>query len=129
MEWDTLLSTQRMRDVYKRQELSLMRAVLPFITQAIVLQKQQKQQEYLSYHCLLYTSRAAFKRRWNPDRSACRRHGQLFYPSGRLGYGAYVGRCRDRNTGGYRGRTGFRAETCEKGGLYFSGGSGKIFGI
>ena len=31
-------------------ELSLMRAVLPFITQAIVLQKQQKQQEYLSYH-------------------------------------------------------------------------------
>ena len=31
-------------------DLSLMRAVLPFITQAIVLQKQQKQQEYLSYH-------------------------------------------------------------------------------
>ena len=31
-------------------ELSLMYAVLPFIRQAIVLQKQQKQQEYLSYH-------------------------------------------------------------------------------
>lgn len=31
-------------------DLSLMRAVLPYITQAIVLQKQQKQQEYLSYH-------------------------------------------------------------------------------
>lgn len=31
-------------------ELSLMRAVLPFISQAIILQKTQKQQEYLSYH-------------------------------------------------------------------------------
>lgn len=31
-------------------DLSLMRAVMPYITQAIVLQKQQKQQEYLSYH-------------------------------------------------------------------------------
>lgn len=31
-------------------ELSLMRAVLPFISQAIILQKKQKQQEYLSYH-------------------------------------------------------------------------------
>lgn len=31
-------------------DLSLMRAVLPYITQAIILQKQQKQQEYLSYH-------------------------------------------------------------------------------
>lgn len=31
-------------------DLSLMRAVIPYITQAIVLQKQQKQQEYLSYH-------------------------------------------------------------------------------
>lgn len=31
-------------------DLSLMRAVLPYISQAIVLQKMQKQQEYLSYH-------------------------------------------------------------------------------
>ena len=31
-------------------DLSLMRAVLPYISQAIVLQKQQRQQEYLSYH-------------------------------------------------------------------------------
>ena len=31
-------------------DLSLMRAVIPYISQAIVLQKMQKQQEYLSYH-------------------------------------------------------------------------------
>lgn len=31
-------------------DLSLMRAVLPYISQAIILQKMQKQQEYLSYH-------------------------------------------------------------------------------
>lgn len=31
-------------------DLSLLRAVLPYISQAIVLQKMQKQQEYLSYH-------------------------------------------------------------------------------
>lgn len=31
-------------------DLSLMRAVIPYITQTIVLQKVQKQQEYLSYH-------------------------------------------------------------------------------
>lgn len=31
-------------------DLSVMRAVLPYISQAIVLQKVQKQQEYLSYH-------------------------------------------------------------------------------
>ncbi len=31
-------------------DLSLMRAVIPYISQAIVLQKIQKQQEYLSYH-------------------------------------------------------------------------------
>lgn len=31
-------------------ELSLLRAVIPYISQAIILQKQQKQQEYLSYH-------------------------------------------------------------------------------
>lgn len=31
-------------------ELSLMRAVLPYISQAIILHKTQKQQEYLSYH-------------------------------------------------------------------------------
>lgn len=30
--------------------LSLMRALLPHISQAIIMQKQQKQQEYLSYH-------------------------------------------------------------------------------
>ncbi len=30
--------------------LDLMRAVLPYIPQAIALQKMQKQQEYLSYH-------------------------------------------------------------------------------
>ena len=31
-------------------DISLMRAVLPYIPQAITLQKMQKQQEYLSYH-------------------------------------------------------------------------------
>ncbi len=31
-------------------DLSLMRAVIPYISQAIVMQKMQKQQEYLSYH-------------------------------------------------------------------------------
>lgn len=31
-------------------EIALMRAVLPYIPQAIALQKMQKQQEYLSYH-------------------------------------------------------------------------------
>lgn len=31
-------------------DLALMRAVLPYISQAIILQKVQKQQEYLSYH-------------------------------------------------------------------------------
>ncbi len=31
-------------------ELSLMRAVLPYISQTIILHKTQKQQEYLSYH-------------------------------------------------------------------------------
>ena len=31
-------------------DLSLMRAVIPYISQAIVLQKMQKQQEYISYH-------------------------------------------------------------------------------
>ena len=31
-------------------DLYLMRALIPYITQAIVLQKMQKQQEYLSYH-------------------------------------------------------------------------------
>ncbi len=31
-------------------DLSLMRAVLPYTSQAIILQKMQKQQEYLSYH-------------------------------------------------------------------------------
>ena len=31
-------------------DLSLMRAVIPYISQAIILQKMQKQQEYLSYH-------------------------------------------------------------------------------
>lgn len=31
-------------------DLSVMRAVLPYISQSIILQKMQKQQEYLSYH-------------------------------------------------------------------------------
>ena len=31
-------------------DLSLLRAVIPYITQSIILQKTQKQQEYLSYH-------------------------------------------------------------------------------
>ena len=31
-------------------EIALLRAVLPYIPQAIALQKMQKQQEYLSYH-------------------------------------------------------------------------------
>ena len=31
-------------------DLSLMRAVLPYISQAVILHKTQKQQEYLSYH-------------------------------------------------------------------------------
>lgn len=31
-------------------EIALMRAVLPYLSQAVILQKTQKQQEYLSYH-------------------------------------------------------------------------------